>query len=294
VDDDRSPLAGTEVHYLSSERLDEAGGGRERKIFVGHCGTRPRRPGASAPSDVDLLVLTDANGAFGLAVDVVRHMQLARHLPPMLVVGVGYRAADLADTVVARTLDLTPTSDARFAAAFPAQAGMGGAAALHAFVREELLAWIAARWSVAVGRACYFGHSFGALWGTWVLLHHPDTFARYALASPSLWWDDRRIFIDEADYAAGHDDLDARVWVGIGADETDEGREREAVRQPRPVSKVWPLGMVDDVRRLGDRLAARRYPGLDVTTEILPGEFHVTVPAVALSRGLRHLFDAPR
>jgi predicted alpha/beta superfamily hydrolase len=102
VDNDLSPLADTEVHYFGSARAEA-----EFKIFVGHCGTLPRAPAASPA----VLYLTDANGYFALAVDLIRSMQLRRHLPPLLVVGIGYRAGSIAETIPVRTRDLTPTSD---------------------------------------------------------------------------------------------------------------------------------------------------------------------------------------
>ena len=71
--DDRSPLAGTEVHYLRSEQV-----GDEFKIFVGHCG------GTEGAAPV-VLYVSDANGLFASAVDIVRLMQLSAHLPPILV-----------------------------------------------------------------------------------------------------------------------------------------------------------------------------------------------------------------
>jgi hypothetical protein len=42
-------------------------------------------------------------GDFGAAVDIVRSMQLSDHLPPLLVVGVGYRVATFAETLPMRT-----------------------------------------------------------------------------------------------------------------------------------------------------------------------------------------------
>ena len=98
--DDGLPLAGSEVHYLRSEHV-----GDEFKIFIGHCG---------GSDDVDpvALYVADGNGMFASAVDIVRLMQLSAHLPPILVVGIGYRMGSLEDTVSVRARDLTPTPDA--------------------------------------------------------------------------------------------------------------------------------------------------------------------------------------
>ena len=78
VHDDDLALAGTEVHWRTA-----TGSGREYKIFVGHCATDDGRPPG-------VLYVTDANGFFGGAVDMVRNMQHHSHVPPLLVVGIGY------------------------------------------------------------------------------------------------------------------------------------------------------------------------------------------------------------
>jgi predicted alpha/beta superfamily hydrolase len=286
VNDDASPLAATEVHYLQSEHV-----GDEFKIFVGHCGT------ATAEDPAGVLCLTDANGFFGGTVDLVRSLQLRRLVPPLLVVGIGYRAGVVAETTAVRNRDLTPTADDRFAALESALAGMGGAPALLAFVRDELLPWVAATYAADTADAAFFGHSLGGLFGTYALLHAPTTFRRYVIGSPSLWWHREAIFAMEDEYAAAHDDLRARAFFAIGADETHDGRQREATlmdNDERAVTGAWYIDMVDDLDRFVARLRSRRYASLDLHHEVFPGEFHVTVPFLTLSRGLRALYDAPR
>jgi predicted alpha/beta superfamily hydrolase len=283
--DDRSPLADTEVHRLRPAELDG-----ERTIFVGRCGLDPAVPAS-------VLYLADANGFFGGTVDLVRSLQLARHLPPILVVGIGYPVGVLAETRDRRTRDLTPTADEGFAALFPDQAEMGGAGATLDFIRRELMPWVHDRYEVDPADATFFGHSFGGLFGLSVLFDEPGTFRRYIIGSPSLWWDRRTTLASEGRYAEGHDDLPATVFFGIGADETQDGREREAVNLPedeRRAATAWYIDMVDDMNRLVDQLAGRGYPSLRWQREVFPGEFHVTVPLLTLSRGLRFVYDAPR
>jgi predicted alpha/beta superfamily hydrolase len=283
--DDGSPLAGSEVHYLRSEDV-----GDEFKIFIGHCG------GSDDVAPVALYV-TDANGTFASAVDIVRLMQLSAHLPPILVVGIGYRMAGLGDTVAVRTRDLTPTSDALIARISPAVTAMGGAARFLAFIRNELQPWVRSRYSVDAEDSAYFGHSLGGLFGTYVLLTRPDTFRKYGIGSPSLWWDDDMMFDYEAAYAAAHDDLPANVFFSVGALEDHEGRQREASRLPaeeRAKANLRYLDMVADTQRMVASLRGRRYSSLELDSVVLPDEFHITVAHVNLSRSLRHLFGAPR
>ena len=284
-DNDLSPLADTEVHYLRSEHV-----GDEFKIFIGHCGG----PLTTAPA---VLYLTDANGLFAGAVDTIRLMQLSDHLPSMLVVGIGYRMGALIETTEKRTRDFTPTYDPVVADRYPGQSIMGGADAFLAFIRDELQPWVQERFSVNVHDSTYFGHSLGGLFGTHVLLSEPTTFRRYGIGSPSLWWDNEVIFERQTNYAATHDDLPAKVFFAIGEYEDHDGRQREAARmsaEERANASVRHLDMVADAQRFVASLRMRDFPSLVIDSVVLAGEFHITVPLLNLSRSLRYLFDAPR
>lgn len=282
---DRSPLADTEVHFLRSEHV-----GDEFKIFVGHCGV-------SDPTPPAVLYVGDANGMFASAVDIVRFMQLSAQLPPMLVVGIGYRLGVVGETIQVRTRDLTPTSDASYTEIFPDQTMMGGAPRFLAFIRDELQPWVRSRYRIDAVDSAFFGHSLGGLFATHVLLTEPATFRRYGIGSPSLWWDDDMMFGYEARYAATHDDLPAKVFFAVGEYEDHDGRQREACRLPadeRAKAGLRYIDMVADTERMVASLRGRNYPSLEIDSVILPGEFHVTVQHVNLSRALRYLFDAPR
>jgi predicted alpha/beta superfamily hydrolase len=283
--DDDLPIAGTEVHYLHSEAV-----GDEFKIFVGHCGNTER---AQCPA----LYVGDANGMFASAVDTIRFMQLSAHLPPMLVVGVGYRMGGIAGTEVVRARDFTPTHDPLFARVFPQHTMIGGADRFLSFIGDELQPWVRERYDIDPADTAFFGHSMGGLFATYVLLTAPATFAKYGIGSPSLWWHGDMMFAYEEQYAATHDDLDAKVFFSVGEYEDHEGRLREASRQPpeqQAAAGLRYIDMVADTERMVSAMRGRRYPGLDVENVVLPGEFHVTVPIVNLSRSLRYLFDAPR
>jgi hypothetical protein len=285
VDNDRSPLADTEIHYLQSASV-----GDELKVFVGHCGTIDQ-------SGYAALYVSDANGYFGAAVDIIRGMQLASHLPPLLVVGIGYRLGAIAETVPIRNRDFAHSTDAGVAELLPEGTTMGGAAAMLECIRSELMPWVAARYPVDPTDATFFGHSLGGLFGSYALLSAPDTFRRYLIGSPSLWWNYGDIFEIEAEYARTHDDLAAQAFFGVGADETQDGRVRSLANlsekeQAEGTSRY--IDMVADTQRMIDLLESRGYPGLTIESAVFPDEFHVTVAPLILSRGLRSLFAAPR
>ena len=241
--------------------------------------------------------MTDANGLFGATVDAIRGMQIVAQLPSLLVVGIGYRAGAIAETVAVRHRDLTPSEDPFFEDPLADQPTMGGAARTLAFIRQELMPWVASHFDISPTGATYFGHSLGGLFGAWVLLGQPETFDRYIIGSPSTWWDGNKMAEHEAAYATDHDDLRAEVFFAIGAEETFDGRIRESANLPaeqRELVTVLPLDMVEDLNRLVDTLRRRAYPGLSMRHEVLADEVHVTVAPLIVSRGLRHLFGAPR
>jgi len=267
------PLGDVEIHDMWSDEVQDT-----VRLFIGHCGEQPKTA----------LFVTDANGLFGMSVDTVRLMQLPGLLPSMLVVGLGYpRAATITDTIAIRVRDLTPTRMARVD-------GSGGGDAFVRFTRRELFPWVEQRFPSSLGDTVYFGHSLGGLFGVHALLADTPAFNRFIISSPSLWWDHYVEFERETQRASRHDDLVAAVYFGIGAEETDEGRRREAINlavdDPFKPARTY-LDMVDDLVRFADILRSRRYPNLKLDVAVFPDEFHATVPGTVLSRGLRQFFS---
>jgi predicted alpha/beta superfamily hydrolase len=146
--------------------------------------------------------------------------------------------------------------------------------------------------------AAYFGHSYGGLFGAWVLLEAPATFARYGLSSPSLWWDSGLMFRREAEYAAEHEDLAARVLVSVGGLENAAAEAERVARMPEPdraavraEAATDRTDMVAGAALFADALKGRNYPNLELEYQVQSGETHASSCAVSLSRSLRFLFD---
>jgi uncharacterized protein len=288
VNNDLSPLPDTEVHYLRSEHV-----GDEFRVLIGHCGSAE-----SAPASV--LFLGDTWANFGTAVEITRLMRLTGVVPPLLVVGVGYRTTELAEVWKLRARDFTPSVPG--GPGFEDASMMGGADRFIAFLQDELKPWVRERFAADPDDSMFFGHSLGGLFATHVLLSMPTTFRRYGIGSPSLWWDAGSIFTREEEYAQAHADLDARAFFAVGAHETPAGRrrfidqlpaERRADHEAEDAADP-PVDMVAECERMIAALRGHAYPSLDLGHEVFPGEYHETAPPLNLSRSLRYLFDAPR
>lgn len=271
----------TEDHVIRSEHV-----GEELRLWIAHpvAGWR-----GSIPGPVRVLYVLDADLFFGTAVETTRLMhQLYGELPPLLVVGVAYgvgprRQAEL------RTRDLTPTADDGFARMrarldpsgeplLPEGRRMGGAARFLAFLTREVRPWIEARYDVARNGSVLFGSSLAGLFTLYALSTEPDAFDHYIAVSPALWWDDEVLFSMEADLAAERRDVDADVFLAVGALEED-------ARNPM----LARFRLVTNVERLAETLRGRGYPSLRLRTSVLEGETHTSVVPVALARGLRGL-----
>ena len=143
-------LLGTRSYSLAARHIDQT-------FLIDVC--RPARP-AAAGQKVPVVYVLDGNGAFGLTAQTAQMLQLGQDpIPPMLIVGVGYRFdrsnAVRAQHIAARTRDFTPTSNdawlavqrtALRAQGMDAETSAGGAPAFLEFLTEELQPFIAERY----------------------------------------------------------------------------------------------------------------------------------------------------
>lgn len=226
---------------------------------------------------VDAVVVLDANLLFGMAVDLLRLMQIPALVPSVVVVGVGYPTDDLDEFVRRRTTDFTPS-------AVRAWPGSGGRDRFRAILREQVLPCID---SIAptVDAVTLFGHSLGGMFAVTEWLADDRLFDRYVISSPSLWWDDHALLRTSVPVP------NVPAYLAIGSEETDAGRRREAAALPKDA--VWKpppahLDMVDDLRRFAACIIATAEHDPPVV-DIIDGEFHATVPPIAFTRGLRRL-----
>lgn len=94
----------------------------------------------------------------------------------------------------------------------------GKAEAFTTFLLEELRPLIEARYPVDPARFVLIGHSLGGIYTANLLANHPDAFAGYLIASPSVWADPD--IVDRLT-ALRPTDVRPRVYVAYGELEAD-------------------------------------------------------------------------
>jgi predicted alpha/beta superfamily hydrolase len=230
---------------------------------------------AKTKKSYPVVYMLDADYSFAIVRNVVQHFVERDDLPPMILVAIAYPgAATNRETYKKnRTRDYTPVyaPDGGYGAEY--QKVSGGAAKFRSFIATELVPLIERRFRADRDDRTIIGHSYGGLFGTYVLLTEPDLFKRYVIVSPSLWYAKRVAFSMEQTAADSGIRPQAKVFFGVGELE----------------SQVMSDDLTDMYRRLKNRNNRR----LDITLRIFEEERHNSVFPVAVTRGLLTVFDSP-
>jgi predicted alpha/beta superfamily hydrolase len=272
-------IPNTEVRSLPSTMVDQ-----EFKIYV----ALPFDYQTAADS-YPVLYISDANWIFGTVTEIIRSLQLFQEVPQMVIVGIGYPVNDFRDTQGLRVRDLTPTKNdawieglAKLTQQDFKTSGSGGADNFLKFIRDELKPFIKANYRINSEDSSILGHSFGGLFGLYALLQSPNTFNRYVLSSPSIWWNPEAAFAWEENLASEYSDLSAKVFISAGT--------LEEV-MPVPV-RGGPAKFVTNMQAMATRLQNRGYKSLTLTQHVFEDETHVSVSPGAISKGLRVVFSS--
>jgi predicted alpha/beta superfamily hydrolase len=133
-----------------------------------------------------LMVLTDANFVMGIAQSTFDCLTLGMEIPEVIVVGISYPHSSELDWSRNRHRDMTPTHVEGYNPS-------GLADRFIAFIKNELFPYIENNYRVDNTDRCFYGHSFGGLLGSHILIEQPELFNRYIIGSPSYYWDNKEM-----------------------------------------------------------------------------------------------------
>ena len=234
-----------------------------------------------------VVYVTDAGSNFSGLMSSVPLMQLVNDLPHFILVGIDYKSKNSNDSMSLRNRDLTPTNDLVWMSGqkemykifgdLP-EAEPGGAKKFLEFIDQKVKPLINKNYYTDSSDQTYCGYSLGGLFGLYTLFTSPESFNRYVLGSPSIWWDSKYILKVEEDYAKDNNKLSANVFLSIG-DLEEEGEQADSFK------------MISNVKALSKTLQSRNYKGLILKTAILEDETHCSAVSATLNRGLRSVFS---
>lgn len=152
----------------------------------------------------------------------------------------------------------------------------GEAELFREYLETQVLPYALKELNADPQKLIFVGHSYGGLFGAYVLLTKPRLFSAYILGSPSLWFNKHDILRYETNYAQSNSDLPARVIMYAGEFETFGATPRH----------FKTTDLVGSMRSFEAQLKRRKYPGLEIRSEVLAGEDHLTIFPTLISRGL--------
>lgn len=227
-----------------------------------------------------VLYVLDGNVYFGTAAETLTRQSFSRTVSPAIVVGVGYPTDDQQEMSRRRNVDLTPF--VAKGSTFVGE-GSGGGDAFLRVLEEEVKPLIAERYNIDRTKQIIWGQSLGGLTVLRALFRNPTAFSTYILSSPSIFFNNREVLLDEQAFArrAKAGELHSKVLVTSAGDEQYRGDD------PKLLAQAANTRMVDNASELAARLKALNPQNITVGRVIFEGEIHNTVPQASLSRALR-------
>ena len=213
-----------------------------------------------------VLYVIDAETNFGGVGYIVQRLIKDRLIPPLIVVGVAY-GTDYETFYKLRSRDLTPIEDEELRMGGRIDP-TGGAPKFCQFLSDELFPYIEKQYAVDGSNRTLYGHSYGGLFCTYMLLHKPELFNNYLILSPSLWFGDN-LMLSNLDLISKSFDL-TNVYMASGELET---RIKEL--QTQFISGI----------------ETQNPEGLFVKAEVIQNETHRTIFGPGFTNGMRYLFE---
>ena len=136
-------------------------------------------------SNYPTVYLLDANFYFPILAPTLKQYEKAGLLPPIILVGIGYKSFELMDSLRDRD-DLYP-------AALPSDEikTIGGGKKFYDFITNQLVPAIDSTYNTGKTNRSLLGHSFAGFFSLFALLNQVENnntiFKNFAAASPSLW-----------------------------------------------------------------------------------------------------------
>jgi predicted alpha/beta superfamily hydrolase len=213
------------------------------------------------PEAWPVIFVMDGDYFFDPAAEAARELAAAGHIPPALVVGVGY-GVGFGQAGNHRSRDYTPTFSAL-------DKQSGGAAVFLKYLTDTLWPELARRHPLREDARVLAGHSLGSLFALFAAFQRRPFFPKILASAPSIWWDERSLLTRADRLRDVQATLPVTLYLAVGTDDTPS--------------------MTGDLALLEQQLALRPFEDLRIISEKFPGRDHYNVVGDTLRSGLRAL-----
>ncbi len=218
------------------------------------------KPGYKYP----VIYLTDAEVLLGQIAPMILYLFYGGMVPECLIVGLGHHISDLDDWAKARDIDYDPPENPM------SETGQKRADDFLLFLKQELIPFIETTYPADPADRCLAGFSSGGMFTLYALLHEPDLFLRYLIASATFEIMMPHFLAYEEELAKKRTSLPVHAFLSAGELEED---------------------IVPGLQQLVDRLHGRNYEGLRLNTLIDPGEGHFSTGPTAFCKGFKAIYQ---
>jgi len=195
-----------------------------------------------------------------------------------LVVGIGYPKD--ANVMQERTWDLTPFADET------GRMKTGGAKDFLGFIKDDLKPLIEKTYNVNKTKQALYGHSFGGLFTLYTFFTSPESFQKYAMISPSIWFGNKKVLGFQSNLLSK--DLSGfRAFVAVGEFEEKLSPKAQKFNNAKELSRrLKVFSQVSNATALAQGLEKL----LPVEFQIIPGANHTLAGRASAVNALPFLY----
>lgn len=218
-----------------------------------------------------IIYLLDADYSFALAKQISEHLSDRNRIQESIIVGIAYKNSN--EYKKNRTRDYTPSYVASGGYGEQYQKYSGGAEKFYQFINSELIPYFNKNYRVS-NSSTFIGHSFGGLFGVYLLIKHPEVFNNYVIVSPSLWYDNQLVLKMAKHKHDFNVSYIKNICFVIGSREN-----------------TGDYRMVDDLKLLNATIISKPHKNLNTILSVVNNMDHDTIFPTALTQGLMKIYN---
>ena len=212
-----------------------------------------------------VIYLLDGDIAFTMAWSTVRYLQYGKHLPEVIIVGIGYGSLLSSDEENMRERDYTISELAD-------RKNSGGGENFLNFLKTELIPYIDSEYRTNPLKRVINGYSFGGLLVMYSFIKENDLFSGYVAGSPYLSTDVeylQKLLIEKSEIMKNSK---AKLFISYGELEDEK-------KYSKPINRIV------------EYLSEIQFDETNIQKRIFEGGSHFTCPSEAMVYGLKYLFE---